>query len=145
MKYFLFLLSFVALSMAQRPTYAGTSAKGYPELASRFAAQDAPDMSNQATVVNRLGDPDSSDQKIPVDARGDAVLVSRLNQWPRENRPFWLINSDHIENHRRTGVAGQTQSSDQTNDRQIQTRFGGLEANTIKPASSRGFFAGTSA
>ncbi|KAH1023228.1 hypothetical protein HUJ04_012472 [Dendroctonus ponderosae] len=142
-KYFLFLLSFVALSMAQRPTYAGTSAKGYPELASRFAAQDAPDMSNQATVVNRLGDPDSSDQKIPVDARGDAVLVSRLNQWPRENRPFWLINSDHIENHRRTGVAGQTQSSDQTNDRQIQTRFGGLEANTIKPASSRGFFAAT--
>lgn len=129
--------------MAQRPTYAGTSAKGYPELASRFADPDAPDSSNQATIESRLGDPDSSNLKIPVDARGDAVLVNRLNQWPRENRPFWLINSDHIENQRRIGAVGQTQSADQTNNKQVQTRFGGLDANTIKPASSRGFFAGT--
>lgn len=159
--------------MAQRPTYAGTSAHGYPELASRF--QNTDDDQNSTNVIatngiaNRLGEDDQPPQNIPTDARGDVNLVNRLNQWPRENRPFWLLNADHIEKHRhpdgntqqsntqaqtqqgvqnQQGVqvaanGGQTGQTGQTG--QIQSRLGDTvdsETKTIKPQSQRGFFTG---
>lgn len=90
------MVSLLAITTAQRPSYAGTSVKGYPELASRFGGPDS-----TVGVANRIGEQDGPTPKIPTDARGDVDLVNRLNQWPRENRPFWLLNSDHIERHRR--------------------------------------------
>lgn len=39
---------------------------------------------------------------IPIDAHGDIALVNRLNTWPRQTRPFWLLNADQIEAHRNT-------------------------------------------
>lgn len=89
------LLSIFAISYAQRPSYAGSSAKGRPGLASRFKENST---SSTVSVVNRVGeDTTGTTEKLPVDARGDAFLVNRLNQWPRENRPFWLLNADQIE------------------------------------------------
>nr|CAH7767439.1 unnamed protein product [Callosobruchus chinensis] len=32
----------------------------------------------------------------------DHKLVQRVNTWPKENRPFWLINAEQIERHRNT-------------------------------------------
>ncbi|CAH1973870.1 unnamed protein product [Acanthoscelides obtectus] len=83
---------------AQRPSYAGTSVKGVPELASRF--KDPADVN----VVNRVGvdDVNAVTEPIPVDARGDVKLVQRVNTWPKENRPFWVLNADQIERHRNT-------------------------------------------
>ncbi|KAJ8923554.1 hypothetical protein NQ315_010132 [Exocentrus adspersus] len=105
MKAVLILGCFLAVAMAQRPSFAGTSAKGLPELASRFKDTSSDSASSSPkTVVNRIGESSneslSTAQKLPVDARGDAELVDRLNQWPRENRPFWLLNAEQIEKHR---------------------------------------------
>jgi len=107
--------------MAQRPTYAGTSSRGYPELASRFRdPADDQDQNNTDTnfAINRIGEgDDQSSQNIPTDARGDLSLVNRVNQWPRENRPFWLLNAEHIEKHRHPNGNGNTQQN-LTQDRQ---------------------------
>lgn len=84
---------------AQRPSYAGTGPKGFPSLADRFK-----DPNDTAALENRIGEVTSTTGKIPVDALGDGQLVDRLNQWPRENRPFWLLNADHIEASRNTNT-----------------------------------------
>ncbi|XP_018566571.1 uncharacterized protein LOC108907392 [Anoplophora glabripennis] len=94
----------VALAVAQRPSYAGTSQKVYPELHSRF--KDTETSNSQSSVdtnsiANRIGETESQTTiKIPIDARGDEELVKWLNTWPRENRPFWLLNAEHIEKFR---------------------------------------------
>lgn len=86
------MLGCIIIASAQRPSYAGISPKGYPNLAERFK-----DPNKSETIENRFGDATSTTGRIPVDALGDEKLVNRLNQWPRENRPFWLLNADHIE------------------------------------------------
>lgn len=99
----------VVAANAQRPSYAGTSPKGFPSLANRFK-----DPNESATLENRIGETTSTTGRIPVDALGDGQLVDRLNQWPRENRPFWLLNADHIEasrNNSRRPVNVQSRSS----------------------------------
>lgn len=119
---FALLMTYVA---AQRPTYAGLSSKGYPELASRFRdpADDEENVAN--SVVNRFGEAnDPATQNLPTDARGDVVLVNRLNQWPREHRPFWLLNAEHVEKQRRPNENPNQQQGTQNNMQQtIQQRF----------------------
>lgn len=91
--------------MAQRPSYAGSAPIGRPGLANRFKDTE---QSTTATVYNRFSE-DGTTAKIPVDARGDAQLVDRLNQWPRENRPYWLLNAEKIEA-QRGGSGGSSNS-----------------------------------
>ncbi|CAH1121998.1 unnamed protein product [Ceutorhynchus assimilis] len=118
MKYLIFL-SFVGLAMSQRPTYAGASPKGYPELASRFKDstedQNLTQVNSSISVANRIGEGDDQSQNIPLDARGDVNLVNRLNNWPRDNRPFWLLNAQHIENLRNPERANNSQQTNQGN------------------------------
>ncbi|KAL1492936.1 hypothetical protein ABEB36_011099 [Hypothenemus hampei] len=106
--YYLTLMVVLGMASAQRPTYAGSSPKGYPDLGNRFRNPDEDDgvsVEVEVGLENRIGESDDgSTQKIPADARGDAVLVNRLNQWPREHRPFWLLNSDHLDKHRNANV-----------------------------------------
>lgn len=88
--------------MGQRPSYAGRRPIGRPELASRFRDE------NETTTVrlnNRINE--GSTEKIPVDARGDYDLVNRLQDWPREHRPFWLLNAEAIEAHRNQNILQQ--------------------------------------
>lgn len=114
------LVPLLAITTAQRPSYAGSSVKGYPELASRFGGSDAAANDNFG-VANRIGEQDGPTPKIPTDARGDVALVNRLNQWPRDNRPFWLLNSDHIEKQRQQGVGHQRQNQQSTTLKAIVT------------------------
>lgn len=114
-KYFVVLAYVVVSVSSQRPSYAGLSSRGVPELASRFRTDSTDSTSTTTTtgttggIANRVGDTDSttssSTPRLPIDARGDAELVNRINQWPRENQPFWFINSGHIEKHRNTPEA----------------------------------------
>lgn len=110
------------MAVAQRPSYAGTSPKGFPSLANRF--KDPND--TNVNVGNRLGEgPSSTTGRIPIDALGDGQLVDRLNQWPRENRPFWLLNFDHIEaarNSSRRPTEVQSRSSFVSNSRRSNPR-----------------------
>lgn len=74
---------------------------GYPGLASRFRDDDA-ESTTADDLASRFGEGGTT-PKIPVDARGDHDLVNRLNTWPREHRPFWVLNADHIEAQRNKG------------------------------------------
>lgn len=106
------MTSLIAMSLAQRPFFAGSSASGVPGLASRFKTEQPPtttaanaSSTTPSNIVNRLGEDartttSTTTQKLPVDARGDAELVDRISQWPRENQPFWYVNAQHIEKHR---------------------------------------------
>lgn len=116
-----FVLLAVSSIAAQRGSYAGTGPIGKPGLASRF--RDDSESTTAASLSNRLGEGGST-ERIPVDARGDHDLVHRLNQWPRENRPFWLINAEHIEAQR-----NRPQGSVFT-----QSRFGDVNDNGVIPA-----------
>lgn len=108
----------VALTFAQRPSYASSGPIGRPGLASRFKDDNA--SSTTVAVVNRVGE-DGSTQKIPVDARGDVDLVNTLNTWEREHQPFWLLNADHIEKARNTTRGtGQISNRDQFNSQNSQ-------------------------
>lgn len=108
---FLVVLGCVIASIsAQRPSYAGSASGGVPELASRFRTNSTDSTTSTTTtttasgIANRAGVTDnaasSTTSRIPIDARGDADLVKRISQWPRENQPFWFVNSEHIEKHR---------------------------------------------
>lgn len=93
----------MTITRAQRPTYAGSSPIGVPGLASRFQdTTTATTITTSPGIVNRNDDAFSTTTtlRIPVDARGDSGLVNRINQWPRENQPFWYLNADHIEKQR---------------------------------------------
>jgi len=95
----------LALTMAQRPSYAGSRPIGRPDLASRFKGTEE-NATTSVPLNNRVGE-DGNTPRIPVDARGDQELVDRLNQWPREHRPFWLLNADHIEKSRNRSLPSQ--------------------------------------
>lgn len=96
------LVSICAAVSAQRPSYAGFNPIGVPQLASRFKdnSTSTSTTTTESNLANRIGADETTTVKLPVDARGDADLVNRISQWPRENQPFWLINAEHIEKHR---------------------------------------------
>ncbi|XP_017771908.1 PREDICTED: uncharacterized protein LOC108559218 [Nicrophorus vespilloides] len=126
MKCFAILMALFVYTNGQRPSYAGTGPIGRPSLASRF--KDTTEAPTTIDLANRMQD--TSTEKIPVDARGDSDLVNRLNQWPRENRPFWLINAEHIE------------ASRNPNRNQLQNRnnFDSSETIPIRPTAQRSSF-----
>lgn len=128
----------VAITVAQRPPYAGKRPIGVPELASRFRPEGESSTSITATqadnsLSNRLGEDSANGEKLPVDALGDADLVNRLKQWPRDQQPFWLLNAAAIEEHRR-----------QQPSVNLASRFSGSETIPAKPSVSRSPFAGSS-
>lgn len=126
--------------MGQRPSYAGRRPIGRPELASRFRDE------NETTTVrlnNRIND--GTTAKIPVDARGDYDLVNRLQEWPREHRPFWLLNAEAIESHRNQNILQQQfeqrqrqqqQQLNNNNNGFTQTRIGSEEESDTIPIRS---------
>lgn len=94
------------------------------------------------SVNNRLGE-DGSTEKIPVDARGDYDLVKRLEQWPREHRPFWLLNAEAIEAARsRNLLLEQAQQQQNANGVRTETRLGQSETVPIRPNEPRSSFLG---
>lgn len=127
----------IALVSAQRPTYAGQGPKGRPGLANRFKD---PNETTTVGLVNRLGEDGGTTAKIPVDARGDGELVDRLNQWPREHQPFWLLNAGHIEASRNP-----QNNLDLANRNNFNNAIGGGpddETRPIRPLEQRSSFLG---
>ncbi|CAH0562548.1 unnamed protein product [Brassicogethes aeneus] len=133
MKFLVLFASLTVVAMAQRPSYAGLTPKLGPELASRF--KNPNDTADDPILANRLGE--DTPTNLPTDARGDGGLVDRLNQWPREHRPFWLINAEHIERHRHPNE-GQGNSQNQ----QVQGNAVNLASrnNFAAPEANNGFF-----
>lgn len=127
---------------AQRPGYL-SGPVGYPGLANRFKDDSA--TTTALDLNNRIGEQDGTTIKIPIDARGDVDLVNRLNDWPRENRPFWFINAEHIENHRNPQRNTQQPSLQDRSDTQqnVDVLVNPESTRTIRPAQTRSSFAGS--
>ena len=137
MKYVIILVV-VAIASAQKPNYLSGNI-GQPELAYRFRTNETTTIS---PLGNRLGS-DGTTRKIPVDARGDPELVDRLNTWPQQNKPFWLINAEAIEAQRNSGRPNPQGNNVpvQTNRPQVlQDRFSGNNVDMRNPVhDERGF------
>lgn len=114
----------VACAMAQRPMYAGSGPIGRPELANRFRDPAAETSTTATGLSNRLGEDSTPPPNLPVDALGDEELVNRLNQWPREHRPFWLLNSAAIEEQRNQNVNRLVQQAQAQQNQQNQQAQG---------------------
>lgn len=136
MMYYIFLVTLVTFACGQKPNYLSGSV-GHPDLAYRFRTNET---STPASLGDRLGGEGGTTPRIPVDARGDPELVNWLNTWPRENKPFWLLNYEKIEAMRNQGAA---QSSNQVRNNQpvdLQQRFGASgNSRRNEPRDQRGF------
>lgn len=71
----LLLLTLVYMVQAQRPSYAGFRAIGFPQIESNG-------------LTNRF----SESEDAPIEAGGDRNLINRLNTMPVDNQPFWYLN-----------------------------------------------------
>lgn len=118
MKFLIIIAVFVAAASAQRPSFAGSGIK-----ASTLGSSS----SSAVNLNSRFNAVDGTSERIPIDARGDVDLVNRIKTWPRENWPYWYINSEAIEKQRGTSVRNdnvQTNQSTTSNGAQLQNRFG---------------------
>lgn len=110
---FLIFATILIAANAQRSPYAGSRpGSGYKD---RFVTQ-SPGAGNAAGVDDRLGENGSngvttSTDRLPYDAYGDHAIVNYWNNVPVDQRPFWIVNQQHIENHRGTPPRPSIESS----------------------------------
>ncbi|RZC39835.1 hypothetical protein BDFB_000399 [Asbolus verrucosus] len=109
----------------QRPFYAGSRPIGSPNLAARFKDEDE---TAEKNVQNRNG---GGEEAALSENDWNTKFVNRVNEWPRENRPFEVLNAGHIE------AAKYPQG---TQNFQSRSGFGqdGITSNVQRP-----FFAGS--
>lgn len=96
---------------AQRGSFAGSAGNGYKDT---YLEQPTTNTGN-SFIENRNSENDNSivnqTPNLPIDARGDANLVNYWNSLPFEQRPFWLVNQQHVEAHRNTPTRRPVDSS----------------------------------
>lgn len=130
---FVIFVSILVAANAQRSPYAGSRpGSGYKD---RFVPN------NGQTTDGLIGDRidltgstgsviPTTTARLPYDALGDAVIVNHWNSLPIDQRPFWIVNQQHIEAHRgtpsrpATGSVTQTTASQPTSGDDIVSRFG---------------------
>lgn len=103
----------------QRAPFAGSRPNGYKD---RLQTNNA---SNNG-IADRFGDNTNTGstgttEKLPHLALGDKEIVDRLNTFPIDQRPFWLINAEAIEAQKNQGRP--TNPTNQ-NTGEIINRFG---------------------
>ncbi|CAG9788638.1 unnamed protein product [Diatraea saccharalis] len=86
-----FVALFATLAAGQRPTFAGSRPIGYPEVIK----------TTTEGLGNRFGEDDATTVRLPVEANGDRDLVDRLSKLPIDQQPFWFINWQAYEAHRK--------------------------------------------
>lgn len=100
-------LSILVTVNCQRSPYAGSRpGSGYKDT---YLSQSSPSSTtgqNVGDVVNRVGESSTSattggtTNPLPVEAYGDRFIVDHYNSLPVEQRPFWILNQEHINIHR---------------------------------------------
>lgn len=81
---------------AQRGSFAGSRpGSGYKDAYLPQRDSGAPGNS----IEDRFG---ATNNNLPYDALGDTFAVDYYNQLPVDQRPFWILNQQHIEKHRGT-------------------------------------------
>lgn len=92
-------------TMAQRPSFAGNRpASGYKDGFIQQTTSSNSNNNNGDFIGNRNGESPSINTipNLPIDAHGDAYLFNHYNSLPVDQRPYWLLNQQHIEAQRGT-------------------------------------------
>lgn len=113
-KYVALFFAIFCLAQSQRPPYAGSGNRVYPQVLPQYIEEQAA----AAGVGNRINSENDSGSvalasvparttststippDLPVDALGDVDLVNRIKTWPREKQPFWFLNWQQIQENR---------------------------------------------
>lgn len=109
----------MGITFAQRGSYAGTLPKGYPELASRFKDTNDGSSSTFVPLADRINNGDAVSTTETVEF--EDTINKRINEWPREHRPFSILNADHIQAHLHPQESQQPSGS--SGNVQFQSRF----------------------
>lgn len=108
----------------QRAPFAGSRPNGYKD---RLQSNNGSSDSNNGIADRFGGDASGTTERLPNQALGDREIVDRLNNLPVDQRPFWLINAEHIEAQKNQGrPSNPTISTNPTNQNtgDIANRFG---------------------
>lgn len=93
---------------AQRSPYAGSRpASGYKDTYLPQSTSSGTISGGNTEIGNRDGESGpfvggTSTDRLPYDAYGDAFIVNHYNSLPVDQRPYWLLNQQHIEAQRGT-------------------------------------------
>lgn len=107
---------------AQRSPYAGARpVSGYKDTYLPQGTSSTTTNGGNTIIGQRDGEAGAtlgtaSTDRLPYDAYGDAAIVNHYNTLPFDQRPFWIVNQQHIEAHRGTAPISQTGSTTQTLD-----------------------------
>lgn len=96
-------LIWVLIASGQRAPFAGSRPNGYKD---RLQTDNASNANNG--IADRFGENTNTavtgtTEKLPHLALGDRDIVDRLNTFPVDQRPFWLINAQAIEAQKNQG------------------------------------------
>lgn len=117
----------------QRSPYAGARPNsGYKDtyLPQSTSTSSTSDIGNRDGELGQTQGSTSSigttTDRLPYDAYGDAAIVNHYNSLPFDQRPYWIVNQQHIETQRgtptRRPAMGST-SQTSTNGQSIGDRF----------------------
>lgn len=101
---------------AQRSPYAGARpASGYKDTYLPQSTSASTIGGGNTVIGNRDGESGpsvgtTSTERLPYDAHGDAAIVNHYNSLPIDQRPFWIVNQQHIEAQRGTPPSRPTQT-----------------------------------
>lgn len=92
----------VLMTSGQRAPFAGSRPNGYKDKLQSNNANN----SNNNGIADRFGENTGvtgTTEKLPHLALGDREIVDRLNSFPVDQRPFWLVNAQAIEAQKNQG------------------------------------------
>lgn len=122
------------MASGQRAPFAGSRPNGYKDKLQTDNLNTATSDATTNIIVDRFGGNTnagvvSTTQRLPHLALGDREIVDRLNTFPVDQRPFWLVNAQAIEAQKNQG-----RPSNPTNQNaagEIGNRFGSGDSNTV--------------
>jgi len=114
------------ITSAQRAPFAGSRPNGYKD---RLQPDNGSSTTNNIAnngIADRFGGNTNNGvvettQRLPHLALGDREVVDRLNTFPIDQRPFWLINAEAIEAQKNQG---RPTTGNNQNVGEIGNRFG---------------------
>lgn len=124
----------VLMTSGQRAPFAGSRPNGYKDKLQT-------DNANNNGIADRFGENTNTagsgtTEKLPHLALGDREIVDRLNTFPVDQRPFWLINAEAIEAQKNQG-----RPSNPTNQNtgEIVNRFGSASGTPVNSNTPNGY------
>lgn len=129
-------MSVIFVASAQRAPFAGARPNGYKDRLQTDNANNANTDPNNNVIADRFGGNTNTGvagttERLPHLALGDREIVDRLNSFPVDQRPYWLVNAEAIEAQKNQGIRP-SNPTNQNGATEIGNRFGGSSgSNTV--------------